>query len=865
MRLLIVEKQKIAAGIAEAFGWRRISGGYEGEFEGDKIVCVPLKGHIVSWEEPKDAIPGISWDSMEKLLPVPKIVKKVKIPDNPDDKVPMSAYYGNVEKYIKIANEVILGTDSDTEGEYIGWELIEHFGFKGKIRRAWLAGGVDTTSLKNMMLNLRPPHLTKGMAYAAEARSYSDYTYQLLTRAYTYYARRGKYGAHLGSGAGKSSVMSVGRVQSAVVGIIVEREREIQSFVPITHYRLSANFTIPSDPGYTITANYKNSFEKGSSEKDLPGIAWSIDFDKEGDILERPMFVSKQLVAEFEARLKSSYDKAVVVEYKEGEKVEYPPKTFNTSEAMMQIARECKVSAAVGQHIIEDLYEQGYVSYPRTTKSELPVSIYQQRDQHFDAVIQLSELVEQTTFVKSLHNGNDQNYRAFRPKVYKDEDMPHYGIVPTPEVMTDSKLRSLYPVKRDERGTLPHTPEMMVAAYKIIAKQFVLTHYPPARFATQEISFMVPVEDMFGNAQTFFTAKAKRVIDPGWMNAFKDKENKDRVMKPLQKGLPANFAELTKQESTTEPPKRFSQDELPIALEKINLLVKDPKWRKVLKVSEGIGTPATRKNIVQTILFREYVEIKKGYYYPTNKGFDLVDNLEDWMVRPEYTAMWEDQLRSMYSVTSDAENIKSRDEFIQENVLKIEGLIDGMIQRFGKSVEFEAGRRPGNQTITPKMIAAIKKICESKKMAVPKDLLKDPAKASAFLDEAIAEIKKRREEQGDGPSEKQIELVKKLSESLGDAIDLPENVYTDRNVCKEYLDKAMQLRKPSEAQINFAKKIAEKLPADQQPGEAVFLSAVVCSKFIDEHMKKGGGKTSSSTSKPTGKGSVKKPATRAKK
>ena len=862
MKLLIVEKQKIAAGIAEAFGWSRISGGYEGKFEGEHIVCVPLRGHIVTWDEPKNVIPGISWDSMDNLLPVPKSVPKVRIPDNPDDKVPISAYYNNVEKYINRADEVILGTDCDAEGEYIGWELIDHFGYTGKVRRAWLAGGTDTNSLRNVMNNLRAPHITKGMAFAAEARSYSDYIYQLLTRALTYYARRGKYGPNLGSGSGKSSVMSVGRVQTAVVGIIVERERQIQNFVPVTHYRLSGDFTIPVDPGTVINARYENKFAPGSSESNLPGIQWSIDFNAEGDVIEKPMFVSKDVVNSFESRLKAGATSAVVVDYKESEKLEYPPKTFNTSEAMAEIAKECKISAGLAQHIIEDLYEQGYVSYPRTTKSELPISIYEQRNSHFDAIMSLSDVSEQTAFVKDIHNGRNQTYKAFKPKVYKDEDMPHFGITPTLEPMTDEKLRSIRPIKRDDKNSVPHTAALMVAAYKIIIKRFIQAHYPPAKFATQEIRFMVPVEDLFGNPESFFVAKGKKLVDAGFMNAFKDKNSKDKVMKPLSKGQSVNFAKLIQDETTTEPPKRFSQDDLEATMEKINLLVKDPKWRKILKVTEGIGTPATRKNIVKTILFREYVEVKKGYYYPTNKGFDLVDNLEEWMVRPEYTAMWEDQLRAMYTVTDERANIKSRDEFIKENIIKIEGLIQGLIDKFGKSVEFAEGRRAGSQTVTPKMIAAIKKICENKKIPVPAGLLKDPAKASAFLDEAIAEIKKRREEQGDGPSEKQIELVKKLADSLGDDLPLPDNVYTDRNVCKEYIDKAMSMKKPSDAQVNLAKRIAEKLPADKQPSDSVFAYAKKCSEFIDKNIKvlggSGKGKPSSGSKKPQSRGAAKK-------
>ncbi|MFK4132092.1 type IA DNA topoisomerase [Pseudomonas luteola] len=839
MILLIVEKVKVAKAMAEAFGWSRTPGGFEGKFENKKIVCIPLRGHVVTYDEPKNVMPGISWESMDNLLPIPASVPKVRIPDEPNDPLPISVYYNSVERNIKNASEVILGTDCDAEGEYIGWEIIEHFGFKGRVRRAWLAGGLDVETMRHVMANLKEPHIHKGGAYAAEARSYSDYIYQILTRAYTYYARRGTYGKNLGSGGGKSSVMSVGRVQSAVVGMIVERERSILNFVPVNHFKITGDFTIPSEESVIINARYEPVFEKGASDRSVPGVAWNIDFNAEGDVIEKPMFTDMNIIKAFESRAKSAANQAVVVEYSETEEKKFPPKTFNTSEAMMAIAKVCKIPATLAQHIIEDLYEQGYISYPRTTKSELPVSIYEtQRDGLFNAVINLREFSEQTKFVKDLHNGKDSTYKPFRPKVYVSEDMPHFGLVPTLLAVDDKSLSEIRPLKKDEHNKIPHTTELMISAYKTVIKQFIQAHYPPAIYAKQKIKIKVPVQDIFGNEEAFFIASGSRVKDPGWMAAFKDSDSKDTIMKALKKGQPATFAKLVLSESTTEPPKRYTQDDLPIHMEKINLQIKDPKWRKILKASEGIGTPATRKNIIKTILFREYVEVKGNSFYPTSKGFDFYDNVEQWMVRPEYTAMWEDQLRQMYTNTNEEENKATKKKFIEDNIAKIEKVIADLITKFGKQVEYSEDRRGGANVLTPKMIAAIKKICASRKEAVPKNLLKDPAAARQFLDAAIAEIKKKREEQGDGPSESQIELAKKLIERLGPDYPVPDDLLTNRVSCSKFIDQAIQETPPSEKQIALAQRIAAKLPDDQKPKDEVFKLAKKCSEFIDKHMSK---------------------------
>ncbi|MDU8351290.1 DNA topoisomerase [Pseudomonas syringae pv. actinidiae] len=852
--LLIVEKSSVAKTMADAFGWSKIPGGFEGKFEGKKIVCVPLRGHVIAYDEPKNVMPGISWESMDNLVPIPRHVPKVRIQDDPNDRAPISMYYNNVQRNIKIASEVILGTDCDAEGEYIGWELIEHFNFKGRVRRAWLAGGTDVASMKSVMANLKEGHVHKGMAYAAEAKSFSDYIYQILTRAYTYYARRGKFGQHLGSGGGRQSVMSIGRVQTSVVGMIVEREREIQNFVSVDHFVISSDFTIPADPGYAITAKYKPEFERGSSDKDIPGIAWNIDFDKDGEVIEKPLFTGKREIQAFEARLKSAADRATVVEYSEGKETKHPPKTYNTSEAMLDIAKACGVSASVGQHIIEDLYEQGYVSYPRTTKSELPVSIYKvDRNSLFDAVKGISELGEQASFVQNLHNGQSGDYKAFMPKVYKEGDMPHFGLVPSPTVMSDSKLASLRANKKDEKQQIPHTGQMMAMAYKIIVKRFIETHYPPAIFATQTIKFKVPVEDLFGNKESFFQATGRRVVDAGFRNAFSTKDGRDTIMKPLKQGQPAHFAKINLSENRTEPPKRYTKDDLAIHMEKIALQIKDPKWRKILKDSEGIGTPATRKNIIQTLMTREYIDLKKDNYYPTPKGCDLYDKAEEWMVRPEYTAMWEDRLRQMYTIQNEGENIRIRDAFIEENITKLEKVIEDLIERFGRSVEYSADRK-GPQVLSPKMIAAIKKIHEMRKIPVPKELLKDPAAASAFLDKAIAEIKKKREEQGDKPSDAQLELAKKLSERLNGVFPASDDVFADRTACSAYIDKAMKMAPPSAAQLNLAQKIYDGMPEDKRPDPVLFELAETCSAFISKNMKK---KTDGASKPGSSKGAVK--------
>jgi DNA topoisomerase-3 len=860
--LLIVEKVKVAQVMAEAFGWTRIPNGFEGKFEGKKIVCVPLRGHVITYDEPQNVMPGISWDSMDNMLPLPRAIQKVRIPDDPQDRMPISVYYNNVERNIRDATEVILGTDCDAEGEYIGWELIEHFNFKGRIRRAWLAGGMDVETMRYVMANLKEPHIHKGMAYAAESRSLSDYMYQLLTRAYTYYARRGKYGGNLGSGDGKSSVMSAGRVQSPVVGMIVELERRILNFIPVTHYKISADFTIPSDEGVVINGTYSPIFAAGASEKSLPGITWNIDFDAKGEVVEKPMFTDKAIVADFERRLRASAHLAKVVEYKESEKREYPKKTYNTSEASMDIAKACRVSAEVAQHIIEDLYEQGYVSYPRTTKSDLPVSIYKtQRNSLFASVEGIREFSEQTKFITDLHNGDSAQYKPFQPKVYIDEDMPHYGLIPTLMAVDDSVLSKMQAIKKDEKQKIPHNSSMMASAYRVLVKRFITAHYPPALYATQEIKFVVPVEDLFGNSESYFVAKGRRVKDLGYLSAFRDPDakSKDTIMKELKKGQSANFAKLLLSESTTEPPKRYTVDDLIINMEKINLQIKDPKWRKILADSEGIGTPATRKNIIKTILFREYVEVKDNKYYPTQKGFDFYDNVEEWMVRPEYTAMWEDQLRKMYTITDERLNKDISSKFIEENVSKIEGLIQGLIDKFGKSVEYSADRQNGPAKLTPKMIAAIKKIYEIKKQPVPKDLLKDAAAASAFLTTEIAAMKARRELQGDGPSDKQKALVESFIERLGSDYPVPENVFTDRVACSAFIDKAMKEVPPSEKQIALARRLAEKLPDSEKPPESTFALAKKCSEFIDKQMKKSSAAKTSGATAGKGKPGASKP------
>jgi DNA topoisomerase IA len=829
--LAITEKRDQAVKLAAAINLNQGSNCYQGKFKDGVITVVWASGHLKRLKLPDEIIENLSWqDPPSAYMPIPRDYETV-INDSGDGRV--KGMIGNIGKNIRGVDCVILATDSDREGEAIGRMLIEHFNFQGEVKRAWFAAGLDKKSLTYAMANLKGEFDTIGMYRAAEARARTDRLYTYLTRAYTFYAKYGKFGTYLSQGRGKSGTMSVGRLQTVIVNMIVMRDEEIANFVAKDHHTLTGNFNFK---GADIQASFSPDVTENLIAAQPQGVTWEQQKPR-GDVipLDKPLFTDIQMVNAFIKRLKDNKDTATIGASEKTIERDSPPNTFELADAQAVISKKLSIDSGLAQTILEDLYEQGWTSYARTSKSEIPMNLYEdsERNGMFDAIIQLHSLQKETQLAKDIHNGKHPKYQKFMPKVFSKKDMEHYGIIPTKQIMTPNDYANLTPRKRDGKS-IKHTPDQMRGAYEIVCKQFICAMLPPAEYSSQKIQITMPVEDILGNSASIFNAKARKLIDAGWKAAFGGNTGNDSEFPELGRGDGGTLKSVDAKKQRTKPPTRYTKALLPKDLAKVGKDIRDPALRKILKDAEGIGRPATRKTAIETVLGREYVSAKGEVLYSTEKGRELVKYVPGWLKTPETSARLEDYMNKISTLKDDIQAVQMRDSFEKMQIDRIETLIQHMLTKFQSNLGERVKNAPKEVSINMKKF--IKQIATRKGIAIPRGTLSDPVMAKAFIDE---NYEKPKEGESYAPSEAQLKFAKRIAESVPQNITIDDKMYTDGKLLSDFINKNKKYLAPSEGQIKLIRSIVAKLPPNANIPSDVETSAEAASKFIDKNMAKG--------------------------
>lgn len=852
--VILTEKRDQAEKIAKVLKFKQGQGCFEGTYQGQKAVIVWARGHLITLQSPDEVVPGLPWDNPSALVPIPTQFPR-KITDDVKGAAPASQprnYVKNIERHIKGCKLFVISTDSDREGEAIGWEVLEYLGYKGPVMRAWLAKGLDEKSLTEAFSNLRKPEITKSWFRASESRARSDWAFMFLVRAYTHFARYNAFGPVLGAGRGREGVVSVGRVQTPTLAMIVRREREIRDFVPVDHFKVSGDFKLTAGQ---LTASYRPQVTPEAIESQPNGVVWEPQPPKQDGtpVLDKPLFTDKKAVEAFKGRLMAVAGQGRVTGYKARTKQEQPPKTFSLTDAQAVIGKSLKIPAALVQTIMEDLYEQGWTSYPRTAKSELPSNLYEpeERNGMLDAVKGLPGVRDAATRAQAIHNGKD-SVKPFVPKIFVDKAMEHHGIVPTAQVMSPQAFANLTP-RKAEKGAPKHTREQMQQAYLMVARQFIQALYPAAQWAVQEMDIEVPAVDLLGAPTAVFSTKGERLIEPGWRGAFGEGLDKDTSIPEARAKDAATLTAVTLATAKTTAPQRYTDVTLPKAMENVGREVRDAELRKRLKDSEGIGTPATRSKIIETLVVRNYVEVRRGAYYATPKGEALIDTVPEWLSSPETTAMWEDTLVQLCEEKDDRKALAVRDQFVAGQIDRLESLIRGLSSTYqGKLSDRPIAAAPSQ--VSPKMKAAIKSIADRKGVKLAKGLLSDPAKAKAFLDEHIGG---RQQGEAGAPSPAALAFARKLATHVPEGFEVPADLETSRESCSKFIDAAKAYQPPTDGQRKYAEKLLAEMPEDQRPDLSFLTSGARVSTFINERLRKTNsaqGGTSTGGSRPSGGG-----------
>ncbi len=490
-----------------------------------------------------------------------------------------------IRKLLAKAPPVVHAGDPDREGQLLVDEVIDHVGYpkakRSTIERL-LIRDLNPAAVRRSLASMRPNRDFAPLSVSALARSRADWLYGMnMSRAYTL----------LGQRAGYDGVLSVGRVQTPVLGLVVRRDEEIRSFVSKPYYEVDA--LIPHE-GKDIQARWK------------PSEACAPFQDEEGRVLHRPL--AENVVS----RIKNQPAKITESEHKDVRQA--PPLPYSLSALQIDAAKRYGMTAAQVLSACQSLYEKHKaITYPRSDCRYLP-------EEHFAAAPQVIAAI--ATSAPTLSKAAAQSNPTLRTKAWDDRKVSaHHAIIPTPS-----------------NAARFSDPERKI--YELIARQYLMQFYPPAVYALGKLIFVI--------AGGTFIAKGRLLKEPGWRNLLGGKRSADAdatsVVPPLPRGAELTCREGKILDKKTEPPKPFTEATLLQAMTGIARFVSDAKLRKILKDTDGLGTEATRSSILEGLFRRSLLHRKAKNIHATAAGRGLVFALPNSAAYPDMTAHWERQL-----------------------------------------------------------------------------------------------------------------------------------------------------------------------------------------------------------------------------
>ena len=658
--LYIAEKPSVAQEFAKALklSTRRNDGYLESE---DSIVtwCV---GHLVTMSYPEAYDPKYKRWSLATLPFLPKDFKYEVIPQ--------------VEKQFKIVagllnrqdvDRIYVCTDSGREGEYI-YRLVEQMAdVKGKERRrVWIDSQTEEEILRGIR-EAKDLSAYDNLSSSAYLRAKEDYLMGInFSRLLTL-----KYGDSISNFLHtKYSVISVGRVMTCVLGLVVRREREIREFVETPFYRLLS--TIDAD-GQTFEGEWRA--VKGSRYFE------SFDLYKENG------FKEKEKAEELAAYLKGPEPvQCEIVSIEKKKEKKNPPLLFNLAELQNECSRRFKISPDETLRIVQELYEKKLVTYPRTDARVLSTAVAKEIHKNLNGLMKYEPAVPFLNDIVSLGS-----YKGLVKTRYVNDKQitDHYAIIPTGQV--GSALNSVALTSRQ--------------VYDVIVRRFLSIFYPPAVYQKVSVVTGIKEEKFFSSFKVLALEGYLKVTGiPGQkkepagdkagsapeagpegqgMDGGESSENTDTAffekINSLKKGMKLPVTALEIKEGKTSPPKRYSSGSLILAMENAGQLIEDEELRAQIKGS-GIGTSATRGEILKKLLNNKYLALNKKTQIvtPTLQGemiYDVVDNSIKSLLNPELTASWEKGLNYVAEgeITSDEYMVKL-ENFINSRTKGVLGL-----------------------------------------------------------------------------------------------------------------------------------------------------------------------------------------------
>jgi DNA topoisomerase-3 len=589
MKLYIAEKSSVGKALAAVLPGEKEKGVNHIRCGDDAVAWA--SGHLLRLFEPEEYDEGLKKWSLETLPIVPEQWKY-----RPVERT--KALLAGLGALLKYADVVVNAGDADREGSLLIDEILEHFGWKGPTKRLRI-NDVNPDAIRKALSEMKDNSEFRGESLAGKARNYDDWLAGMnLTRYCTRHADM----------AGYDVMFSVGRVQTPTLGLVVKRDRDIENFVSKAYYTLSATLELNaadfSNQGKRKITGHLVPVNKAVPE-DLPITPQGMLF-KENCIMLADKVRGK---GEVTGVNKKAHRQA-------------PPLTYNLAKLQMDVSRLYDITDAL-KHV-QSLYEQGYVTYPRSDCPYIPEGHHGQARSILDAI------TSACPGLRDILVGVDARRKS--PAWNDSKITEHHAILPTVKVPIDGALSDI------ERKI-----------YDLIAKRYILQFLPDHEYEQTVINFVAGGER--------FRASGRTVLVPGWKRweggdkNDGEEESADLTILPSVSVGDVGEVEPTVEEKKTNPPKRFTYDTLLGAMNSIHLYVEDQEIRKKLKELDGIGTSATQENILTLLFDRGYIEKRKkgrgpSQIFSTPTGRALIDLLSAGgksaaFVTPDLTALWE--------------------------------------------------------------------------------------------------------------------------------------------------------------------------------------------------------------------------------
>ncbi len=641
----IAEKPSVAQEFAKAL--KLDTKRKDGYLESEEAIITWCVGHLVTMSYPESYDPALKRWSLESLPFIPEEFKYEVIPS-------VKKQFDTVKSILtrEDVETIYVCTDSGREGEYI-YRLVEQMsGVSGKTRkRVWIDSQTDEEILRGIR-EAKDLSEYDNLSSSAYLRAQEDYLMGInFSRLLTL-----KYGENISRILGnRNTVISVGRVMTCVLGMVVSREREIRNFTKTPFYRVIGNFELD---GHDIEGEWKA--VEGSKYFESPLLYKENGFKKK----ESAELLINELAGDGEN------NKVTIFSVEKKKEKKNPPLLFNLAELQNECSKRFKISPDETLKYVQDLYEKKLVTYPRTDARVLSTAVAKEISKNLNG---LSKYDVTEEYMKDLKESG--TYKSLSKSRYVDDKQitDHYAIIPTGSGINEVEKLN----------------DISKKIYELIVRRFLSIFYPPAVYQKVSITTEIEGEKFFSNFRVLAEEGYLKVA--GLPAAKKNAENSEddeesstdkaffEWLQTLKKGKQLNIKDFNIKEGETSPPKRYNSGSMILAMENAGQLIEDEELRAQIKGS-GIGTSATRAEILKKLFAINYLSLNKKTQIitPTLLGemiYDVVQNSIVALLNPELTASWEKGLTlvSNGEITS-AEYTQKLNGFINRRTDAVLGL-----------------------------------------------------------------------------------------------------------------------------------------------------------------------------------------------